>query len=92
MFSKESNDIVLKYMKSPRMQRNNDLPVSTVKQAVYLQALCHSSKKVQQKALQVPEIRSAFRQYIDYSDIAQIEAAFPALREMKEEGMSEWCG
>lgn len=93
--TKESNNIVLKYMNcaalecnsSPleNMKVNNDLPADTVKQAVYLRALFFSSKQTQKKALQAEEIRRALRWYRNYKDRNQIEAVFPALKETDQE-------
>lgn len=83
--TKKSHDLVLKYMNHPKMQRNNDLPAETVKQAAYLQVLHLAPNDVKQKALCIPEIRNALAQYTKAENLDKINKVYPRLQEIKEE-------
>lgn len=85
--TKESHDLVLKYMNNPRMRtkRNNALPAETVKQAAYLQVLQLASDKTQRQALWIPEIRNALAQYKNAANLDAINKEYPLLEEIQKE-------
>lgn len=88
--TKKSHDVVVKYMNHPKMERNNQLPVETVKQAVYLQVLQEAPDTVKQQALYTPEIRAALGEYKNAENLVKINQAYPLLQKIQAEAVKAY--
>ncbi len=72
------------------MQRNNQLPIETVTQAVYLQVLQEAPDKVKRQALYTPEIRAALGEYNNAENLAKIHQAYPLLQKIQVEAVKAY--